>query len=224
VQRLRGKDVLGWAAIGLAGASLVVACLLPAFVIAIEAFVGAGAAQRSFRYERELTIAGDLRPSGLVLLCAGVAVVALAVVGCVRGSRPALVVASFVIAAALTVLVFDTFDRRLDWPGNRGVIGYEDNSGGPLLGRALSDLRADARRSPEAQNAGWTLSSGEDGYAARGLVGWRLFAWSTLAVLWLTAFRLARLRFRPLSSALLVAAASLVLLAWLFLRALSNMD
>jgi hypothetical protein len=76
VQRLRGRVVVGWGAIALAGACVVVACLVRAFAMAIEAYIGAGASQRSFRYERELVIARDLLPFGLLPLAAGVFLVA----------------------------------------------------------------------------------------------------------------------------------------------------
>lgn len=149
--------------------------------------------------------------------------VALAGVGLVYGSRAALVVVAFSAAVALGVLVLDTEDR-LEWPGAHGVIGYEHDHVGPLLGPGLDGLHAAARRSPEAGEPGWALGGGEHGYAACGLNGWRLFVWSTLALVWLTAFRLARLRLRPLPSALLVAAASAAVLVWLFLRALSGLE
>jgi hypothetical protein len=222
VERLRGRAVLGWAAIGVAGACVVVACLVPAFVMAIEAYIGAGTSQRGFRYERELVIARDLLPFGLLPLAAGVFLVACAAVVVAYGSRAAVVVAAFVVAVALGLLVVDTEDR-LGWPGPNGVIGWEHNDGGPLLRPGLDDLHAEARRSPEAKEPGWTLS-GEAYYAARAVFGWRLFVGSTLALLWLTGFRLARLWLRPVPSTLLIAAATMVVLLWLFLRALSNMN
>jgi hypothetical protein len=45
-----------------------------------------------------------------------------------------------------------------------------------------------------------------------------------VAPLWLTGYRLDRLTFRPVPSALLVAAATLAVLAWLVLRAFSNLQ
>jgi hypothetical protein len=222
VERLRGRNVVGWAAIGLAGACLVVACLVPALLMAIEAYIGAGASQRSFRYERELVIARDLLPFGLLPLAAGVFLVACAAVGVAYGGRAAVVVAAFVVAVALGLLVLDTEDR-LGWPGPHGVIGWEDNDGGPLLRPGLDELHAEAMRSSEAHEPGWTLS-GEHYYAARAVFGWRLFVGSTLVLLWLTGFRVARLWLRPLPSVLLVAATTVVVLVWLFLRALSNMN
>jgi hypothetical protein len=223
LERRRNTHVLSWAGIGLAGATVVVACFLPMFELAIEAIIGADAEQRSFRYSRELTLAGDLRPFGLLPLAAGLALVGAAVAGLHRGTRPWLVVASFVLAIALAILVFDTEDNRLGWTGHAGVVGYEEPNGGPLLQPALDDLQTMARRSPEAQEPGWELGS-EHGYAARGLDGWRIFLWSSLALVWLTGYRLARLQLRPGASIALVAGVTAAVLVWLFLRALSSLS
>jgi hypothetical protein len=223
VDRTRVGHALSWVAIGAAAGVLVVACLLAAFEIRIEAFSGAGADQRGFTYTRELVIVRDLVPFGLLPLGAGLFLMACAAVGLVSGSRAGLVIAAFAVSVGLGVLVLDT-DDRLGWPGPHGVIGYDSDSDGPLLGPGLDELHTEARRSPEAREPGWTLLGDEHGYAARGLAGWRLFLWSTVALLWLTGYRLARLTLRPLPSALLVAAASLGVLVWLVLRALTNMQ
>jgi len=141
----------------------------------------------------------------------------------VVGGKRWLVVASFVVAAALGLLVFDTEDKRLQWAGVGGVIGYESPHGGPLLQPALDDLKAAARASPEAREPAWELTGGEDGYSSRGLTGWRVFMWSVLALLWLTGYRLARLALRPWAAAFLVVGATGVVLTWLFLRGLSRL-
>ena len=86
------------------------------------------------------------------------------------GLAAAALVAAFAISAGLTLGAIDTAGR-LDWPGGAGTIGYESPHGGPLLQPTLDDLKAAARRSPEARNPTWQLS-GEDYYAARGLGGW----------------------------------------------------
>ena len=78
------------------------------------------------------------------------------------------------------------------------------------------------RAAPEAREPDWTLLGGEHGYAARGLTAWRVFVWSAVALLWLTGYRVARLALRPVPSALLVAATTVGVLAWLVLRALTN--
>jgi hypothetical protein len=222
VDGIRARHTLSWVAIGIAAGALVATCFLAAFEVRIEASIGAGSDQRTFSYERELVIAHDLLPFGLLPLAAGLFLVACSAVGVLRGSRPALVVAAFLVAVALGVLVLHTEDR-LGWPGAHGVIGYEERQGG-LLAPGLDDLHAAARRSPEARDPGWTLTGDANGYAARGLDAWRLFMWSTFALLWLTGFRLARLRFGLLASTLLVVAASLAVMAWLVLSALSNLQ
>jgi hypothetical protein len=223
VAALRERHTLGWAAIGLAAGALLVGCLVTAFEIRIEAYIGAGSEQRTFSYVRELAIARDLLPFGLLAVGAGLFLLACAAVGVLQGTRSGLVVAAFVVAAVLGLLLLDT-DERLGWPGPHGVVGFEDAGGGPLLGPGLDELHAAAHRSPEARDPGWELLGGEEGYAARGLAGWRLFVWSTVALLWLTSFRLARLRFPPLPAMLLVAAASLGVQVWLILRALLNVE
>jgi hypothetical protein len=223
LERSRNTHALSWAGIGLAGAAVVVACFLPTFEIAIEASIGAGSEQRSFRYSRALTLAGDLRPFGLLPLAAGLALVGAAVAGLHRGTWRWLVVASFVLASALAILVFDTEDRRLGWTGDAGVVGYEEPNGGPLFQPALDDLHTMARRSPEAREAGWELG-GENWYAARGLDGWRIFLWSSLALVWLTGYRLARLQLRPAASTALVVSVTAAVLVWLVVRALSGLS
>lgn len=223
VKRLRGHHVLSWAAIGLAAATLAVACLVPSLEIAIEASIGAGSEQRTFRYQRELALAFDGGWPGPLALAGGLALVAAAVAGIVIGSRRWLVIASFVVAAALALLVFDTEDQRLYWAGSRGVIGYESPQGGALLQPALDDLKTEARSSPEARNPGWELG-GENYFSSRGLTAWRIFLWSTLALLWLTGYRLARLALRPWASVGLVVAITVAAFLWLIIRGLSQLS
>jgi len=223
VKRLRGHHVLCWAAIGLAAATLTVACFLPSLEIAIEASIGAGSNQRGFRYQRELALAFDVGWPGPLAVVGGLTLVAAALTGIMIGSRRWLVIASFVVAAALALLVFDTEDQRLYWAGSRGVIGYESPHGGPLLQPALDDLKAEARSSPEARNPGWELG-GENNFSSRGLTAWRTFLWSTLALLWLTGYRLARLALQPWASVGLVVALTVAVFLWLLIRGLSRLS
>src|SRR3954452_11458702 len=223
-ERLATRDVLSWSAVGIAAAVLTLSCFAPSLKIAIEAFIGAGDEQRGFRYERELAIALDGGWPGPMAVVAGLALIAAAVVGILIGSRLWLVVASFAVAAAIGLLVFDTEDQRLRWAGDAGVVGYESPHGGPLLQPALDDLKADARASREAQRPGWELTGGEDGFSSRGLKAWRLFLWSALALLWLTGYRLSRLALRPLASVSVVAAATVLIFVWMFLRGLARLE
>jgi len=219
-ERLRSHHVLSWSAVGVAAAALVVACLVPSLEILISAGIGAGFEGRVFHYERELALAFDVGWPGPLALVAGLALVAAAVAGIVVGSRPWLVIASFAVAVALGLLLFDTEDQRLSWAGP-GVVGYESPHGGPLLQPALDELKAEARASPEARNPGWELA-GEHAFSSRGLTAWRVFLWSTLALLWLTGYRLSLLALRPVASVSLVAVATAAFFVWLGLHTLTR--
>jgi hypothetical protein len=222
-ERLRGNHALSCAAIGAAALALVVACFLPGIEIALSASIGAGNAQRGFDYNRELALVEAGWPGPLAVV-GGLALVVAAVLGIVLGSRPWLVVASFVVAVALGLLVFDTEDQRLQWAGRGGAIGYESPHGGPLLQPPLDDLKAEARASPEARNPGWELIGDEHGFSSRGLPAWRVFLWSSLALLWLTGYRLARLALRPWASVWVVLAVTTAVLVWMILRGLSRLQ
>ncbi len=201
---------------------LALACLLPAFELRIGAYVGAGSTQESFDYTDRLTIAGSSW-HGALLVVAGLAFVAAAATGIALGSRTWLVLGSAALAVALLALAIDT-QGRLDWAEGSGVIGYESPHGGPLLQPALDELKADARRSPEARNPGWTLTGDEDGYAGRSLRGLKIVLSASIVLTWLTGYRVARLRVGPWASVVLVAALTFATLVWLFLRSLSGLE
>lgn len=223
--RWRSKDhlywVLAWAPVLVAAGVLVTSCFLPTFEIAIEASIGAGFEEQSFRYTEVVSIASDLLPFGLIPLGAGVILVGLALLGLARGTIPWACVASLLLASLLAAIVFDTEDKRLTWTGPHGVVGYEQPNGGPLLQQAIDDLHADAEQTPEARNPGWTLS-GDNAYAARGLYGWRVFLWSSLALCWLTGYRLVRLGLGPFASAGIILVVTAAVFVWLVVRTLTN--
>lgn len=216
--------MLGWAAIGAAAAVVVVASVLPAVHLTVEAFIGAGAAQRVFHYGRDLSFAGDLRPLGLVPLAAGMLLLSAAVFAIVRGSRTWLVLAAFAVALGLGWFALAA-SERLGGEGH-AVADYQGLHG--ILRPGLHDLQAEARRSPEANDPGWTLagdesvSSSENDYSADGLVGWTLLAGATVALLWLTGFLVARLRLGADASIVAVAVGTAATVVWLVLRALSR--
>jgi hypothetical protein len=221
-RRLRAHHALSWSAIGLGGLVLGAACLQPAFELRIGAFVGAGSTQRSFDYAHRLTVAGSSW-RGALLVVAGLAFVAAAAVGVARGSRAWLVLGSAALAVALLALAIDT-QGRLDWADGAGVIGYESPHGGPLLQPALDELKADARRSPEARDPSWTLTGGEHGYAGRGLRGWKIVLSASVVLAWLTGYRVARLRLGRWASVGLVAGLTFATLVWLVLRSLGGLE
>ncbi len=199
-----------------------VACFLPAFQIAIEAYIGAGDEQRGFTYERELTLI-RATPWSLLVPAGAVALLAVGALAVVKGDRPWLVAASCVIAllslrASLGVV------QALDWGDGVGVIGYEEPSGGRLLQPSIDELRDDARASPEAADPGWELLGGEHGFRARGLVGWQLLQPVIAGLALLTTYRTFRLFLRPTVAVSVTTAATLVVLVWLFLRALSGLE
>src|SRR5207247_1582470 len=80
----RGNHVLCWATIGVAAVAVAVASVLPGIRLAIGAYIGAGSTQRAFRYERDVSFAGELRPWGLLPLAVGLLLLAAAVLGILR--------------------------------------------------------------------------------------------------------------------------------------------
>lgn len=224
--QLRGKDVLGWAAIGVAAAAVVVASVVPAVGLAIHAYIGAGATQRTFRYARDVSFAGDLRSLGLVPLVAGLLLLAAATLAIARGSRAWIVLGSFAVALGLGWFALATSERL--GPEAHAVGEYHGVHG--ILQPGLHELQAEARRSPEARDPGWTLigeasaDASENDYSADLLAGWRVLAAATLVLLWLTAYRVARLRLGPRGSIVAVSIATAVAWAWILLRALNRSE
>ena len=176
-------------AIGLAAAAAVVACFLPAFEIAVEAIIGAGVEQRSFRYTRELTLAGDLRPFGLLPLAA--ATRARRVRGrrgssaghpaVARGRRPSCSRAALADARLRHRGQATRLDRA-----TRASIGYEEPNGGPLLQPALDDLQDDGARARRRRRSRAGSSGASTGTPPAGSTAGQLFTWSALALGWLT--------------------------------------
>ena len=91
-----------------------------------------------------------------------------------------------------------------------------------MLQPAIDELKADARRSPEAQEPGWELLGGEHGYRARGLDAWWLVLRLTVVVSILTGFRVCRLFVRFWPAAALTAVATFGVLVVLIFHALSR--
>jgi hypothetical protein len=193
------------------------------FEIGIGAYIGADLEQRGFDYDRVLTAVTDLRPWSLLMLAAALVLLLTSVTALIWGNRPILVLLACAIALLSLRAVLDV-DDRLGWPGSGGVIGYEEPKGGPLLQPAIDELKADARRSPEAGEPGWTLSGGEDGFRARGLDGWWLLLRLTIVVSVLTAFRVSRLLLRPWPAVALTAVGTFVVFALILLHTLGRTE
>jgi hypothetical protein len=193
------------------------------FEIGIGAYIGAGNEQRSFDYDRELTSLTDLRPWSLLMVAAALLLLVTSVTALIWGNRPILVFVACAVALLSLRAALDV-DDRLGWPGSGGVIGYEEPKGGPLLQPAIDELKADARRSPEAGEPGWTLLGDEYGYRARGLDGWWLLLRLTIVVSVLTAFRVSRLFLRPWPAFVLTAVGTFGVFVWILLRAFSGLE
>jgi hypothetical protein len=187
-----------WAVIGVAALAAAVACTRPMFEIGIGAYIGGGDEQRGFDYDRVLTPLTDLRPWSLVMLAAALILLVTTVVALIWGNRPILVLVACAVAL-LSLGAALNIDDRLGWVELGGVVGYEEPHGGRLLQPAIDELKADARRSPEAQEPGWELVGGKYGYRSRGLDAWWLVLRLTIVVSILAAFRGCRLfvRFWP---------------------------
>ena len=154
--RLPDRGIACWATVGIAGLAAAVVCFRPMFEIGIGAYIGADLEQRGFDYDRVLTAVTDLRPWSLLMLAAALVLLLTSVTALIWGNRPILVLLACAIALLSLRAVLDV-DDRLGWPGSGGVIGYEEPKGGRLLQPAIDELKADARRSPEAGEPGWTL-------------------------------------------------------------------
>ncbi len=223
IRRLPDRGVLSWAAIGAAAIVAVVACARPAFEIGLGASIGAGNDQRTFDYERQLTPLTDLRPWSLLMLAAALVLLATSVTALLWGNRPVLVLLACAVAL-LSVRAVLSVNDAVVWAEGNGVIAYEEPNGGLLLQPAIDELKADARRSPEAREPGWELLGGEHGYRARGLDAWWLLQRLVAVASLLTAYRVFRLFLRPWPAVALTAIATFVVLVWLFLQGLSGLE
>ena len=222
-RRLPQRGVLSWAAVGAVAITAAVACVLPAFEIGLGASIGAGNGQRGFDYQRRLTPLIDLRPWSLLMLAAALVLLATSATALLWGNRPVLVALACAVALLSLRAVLSVNDAVV-WSEANGVIGYEQPNGGRLLQPAIDELKADARRSPEARQPGWALLGGEHGYRARGLVGWWLLQRLVVVASLLTAYQVFR-SFLPLWRAVaLTAITTFVVLVWLFLQALSELQ
>jgi hypothetical protein len=221
--RLPDRGTACWAIVGIASLAAAVFCIRPMFEIGIGAYIGAGNEQRGFDYDRNLTPLTDLRPWSLLMLAAALVLAVISVTALIWGNRPILVLLACAVAL-LSLRAVLHVDDRLGWPEPGAVVGYDEPNGGPLLQSAIDELKADARRSPEAREPGWTLLGGEYGYRARGLDGWWLLLRLTIVVSILTAFRASRLFLRPWRAIVLTAAGTFVTLVWILLQSLSGLE
>jgi hypothetical protein len=207
-----------WAANVAGGAAIAVACSLPAIEIGQSGFIGAGQSQKSFEFDRTLTLITYLRPGTFIYLVGAVVLIGAGVYGLVRGDS--MVLAGIVCAVAIVALTHNAFatDHLSGrWPeGHGGVYGCDESlprCAGGYLYPAIRDLDRDILRSPTGQRPGFELLDA-NGFRSRALGGWRLL----LITLWiltpLALFRLFRYRMRWWTSAIAAGGLMVVALAW----------
>jgi len=89
---------------------------------------------------------------------------------------------------------------------------------------AVRDLGDDLRSTPAGQQPGFELTGGENGYYAKPLAAWWGLLASGLMLGLLGGYGVARLAVSPWRAVALVAAATVVIVVWLFLQALGEME
>jgi len=222
---------LFWLACLAAGLVITVACFLPAIEFGDTAYIGAGDEQRSFVFNRSLTLAGYVRPGSLPFLVGGPLLTLAGLYGLARGTRaPAVVLVCAVsIAAAVQSLRIAAELQWTEIDSGVAVCGRADEDRtldecAPFLAPAIRDLQREVLARPIARDPEFGLLGGEDGYRARGLAGWRLLQPVVYLLAPWASYRLLRLRIQqpPIAFALVTLGVMVVLLV-LFLRALEDL-
>ena len=101
VSRTRAHDAFRWTAVGVLAVVALVCSFLPAALLEVSGFLGAGETQRVYDLQREFAFVPDLLPRSLVVVLPAVALLGTAAAGLVYGSRRWVAVIAF--AAGLTL-------------------------------------------------------------------------------------------------------------------------
>ena len=218
------EERLSWLVCLFGGALLVVGCALRGIEIGTGAFIGAGEEQRGFDYDRTIHLAAYARPGALLYLLGGIGLVVLSVVALRRGSRTALVLAAAAISFACVVQAARIADE-LQWSEGGGVYACEDGLErcAPFLAPAVRELQEDILQRAEARDPEFELLD-EDGYRARGLVGWSVLLWTSILLAGITLFSSFRLVLRPLWAIVLVLLCGLIAVTYLFITGLQGLE
>jgi hypothetical protein len=221
----RPNDRVFFALAAAAGVLLILGSILPTFIVGLDAAVGAGDDQQAYHFNRTLHAVTYVEPGSLAFPLGGAILVATGILG-LRQPR----LWGIGLVAALMTALFVHALRAGDYFGGWDESGVhmceqrrlEDCIG--FLAPAVQDLRADILRKPIAREREFYGPAPED-FRAGGRVGWTVIGW-TIAVFsfvaWFRAvFLLTR---RTLASLLVVTAIGLIVLAYLFLKALENLE
>ena len=215
-----------WGATAIIGGALVVACVRPAFELAVEA--GSDLGTGVYRYEEVVNIAWDAGAIGISFLLAGVVVAAAGVAvaaGLVPRSgpaRPLLAAAMLLVSLVLLAALGFGTGGVTRWSDDATV--YSEQDAGPLIEAAVARLRERAEVSSDAaQDPTWRLD-GKDrfGLARRG--GETLLFLASVGLFWIAGYRVARLRLSRLIALLAVAAVTLAALVLSIVELLDHLE
>jgi hypothetical protein len=212
-----------WTAVAALAVVALVCSFLPAAHLEISGFLGAGETQRVYRLERDVALMPDLLPRSLVVVLPALALLGTAAAGLVRGSRRWVAVIAFAAALTLAAACYSVEAHFTDIEQG-AMLGCDAPCAGFVLLPATRDLRDDLRSTPAGRRPGFELTGGDDGYYARPLAAWWGVLASSLALVLLGGYAVARLALSPWRAAGLVAAGAFLVLVWLFLRSLSGLE
>ena len=217
------RDRLFWAACGVGSALVVAGCLLPTIEVGQSAFVGAGETQRGFDYARTVHFATYGQPTALFFLLGGAALVALSTFALLRRSSAPVILAATTVSLVFVVGTIRIGDELQGAWAEGGVLACDQplEDCVPVIAPATRNLQAEIRTRPEAQEPGFELLY-ENGYSARGKIGWSLIFWSSIGLAVLTLYRAFVLALRPIWAGVAVAVTALLVLVYEALKSLEG--
>jgi hypothetical protein len=163
------------------------------------------------------------RPGALLFLLGAGGLVLLALVGLRRGSRVLLVLAAAVLAVSFAAEALRIADE-LRWESN-AVYGCDEplERCVPFVAPAIRDLQDDIRRGPEARDPEFQLLD-ENGFRARGALGWWLVLWTSIVLAGVMLYRAFLLALRPVWAVVALGVCTLGVLAYLLLQAIEKLE
>jgi hypothetical protein len=202
---------------------------VPGASLYLNGYIGAGASQQSFDFHRTISFASQHSWASIALAAAALAILLVAAIGLASPlARPL-----FVVVAGLAAVALIQFERATNLtPGQEREGGVyacdrataEDPGAcaGSLLRPALREFSADIRAGPVGRREGFVL---QDGYRAARRPGSNEVEWGLSAALLVAGYASIRLVVqRWWVALLLLVAATLAVLVWLLLQALSGLE
>jgi hypothetical protein len=178
---VRPNDKVFFALAALAGALVLLASTLSTWWVGLDAAVGAGEAQQSYNFNRDLRPIAYHELGSLIFPVGGVTLGLLGLTGLLRPSKSAVLA-----VAGVTTILFVQSLRTMGYFHDAGGIGVHSCEEPRLegcigfLAPAVRDLRADILRKPIAQDPEF-LGPGKNSYRSGSRNGWTLMGW-TIAV------------------------------------------